>query len=455
MDSSSQSQATSSQTSIGSSQTSVSSLANVTSDCGGEIIEGAPQGKLGSAQIPVPATAVKSHERIEASKSGLPKAPGSPKSEPAKSRLVKPELRRSQSHTIPSKRSQDYFANRRRASFVIHDECGSAPILSCLTDARPDNPKCIKLSPSRTLKRATSSVRLSLSVDGKAEVSTGIRTSPSPPQSRPSLGLQRSYSALEPSVSKDIMRIPTKLNARRPMTGRSRDARTWEFYCDADARNALTEQAEREEKGSAAAAISLIRSSNNVNRISPANPNKREAHLQKRDDAKRIKADNTKRSKAPLGRATSSVARMQTTNGNIQKQADAKLVKETKLPKSGSQITEAFYGDDDSDKENWVPGTQSSNPRRRRSIKTQGHGRILEESMRFPSQSSNPDPFTSRGTSISGHSSHNSSSYQNKENSGPQVDDEVANFMGATATREVEDLDCVQNLLSLSQAAWQ
>ena len=39
---------------------------------------------------------------------------------------------------------------------------------------------------------------------------------------------------------------------------RSRDARTWEFYCDSDARNALTEQAEREEKGSATAAIGLI-----------------------------------------------------------------------------------------------------------------------------------------------------------------------------------------------------
>ena len=48
--------------------------------------------------------------------------------------------------------------------------------------------------------------------------------------------------------------------SRHSMSGRSRGARTWEFYCDSDARNALTEQAEREESGSATAAFEMIRS---------------------------------------------------------------------------------------------------------------------------------------------------------------------------------------------------
>ena len=53
-------------------------------------------------------------------------------------------------------------------------------------------------------------------------------------------------------------------------------------------------------------------------------------------------------------------------------------------------------------------------------------------------------------------SSTNSSTSEEKENEVHKVDDEVAAFMGDTVPpREADDLDCVQNLLSLSQAAWQ
>ena len=70
------------------------------------------------------------------------------------------------------------------------------------------------------------------------------------------------------------------------MSGRSRGARTWEFYCDSGARNASTEQAEREESGSATAAIEMIRSQ----RSDP--PAKQtQCPLQKHDSTRGLEAD--------------------------------------------------------------------------------------------------------------------------------------------------------------------
>ena len=237
------------------------------------------------------------------------------------------------------------------------------------------------------------------------------------------------------------------------MNGRSRDARTWEFYCDSDARNALTEQAEREEKGSATAAIGLIRSQINNSKVMTPNPNKRNAHAQKPDSTKRQKADVQGTGKAKLARATSSVARLQTTNSNGHTHSAMKGGEKKVKGGSQSAIWQEYEGD--SDKENWEPGTQTSNPRRRRPGHSHQAARILEESFRVPSQSSSLDAMMNReGTTIR-RSTTKSSNSEEKENSGPRVDDEIAAFMGESGPREVEDLDCVQNLLSLSQAAWQ
>ena len=233
------------------------------------------------------------------------------------------------------------------------------------------------------------------------------------------------------------------------MSGRSRDARTWEFYCDSDARNALTEQAELEESGSATAAIGLIRSHSNKSKTITPNLNKRIAQTQKSDSAKRVKADGQKTGKPKLGRATSSIGRMQTTSSNSQFPKPA--VKHTK---SNSQTFIWQEQDGDSDKENWEPGTQTRNPPRPRP----GRSRttmILEESLRIPSQSSSLDALMSRESNTSRRRSEKGSNFEGKENAGGVVDDEVAAFMGDSGPREVEELDCVQNLLSLSQAAWQ
>lgn len=366
-------------------------------------------------------------------------------------------LIRSLSQTLPQKRRPGYFADRRRASFMIHDEHKAIAHSSCSINDLRRNTNQDLARPSQPLKRASSLVRLSLSLDGKAEVTTRTGNTPSPPRSRPGdaaprphNGLQRSYSALEPS-NKSGQGLPTIPIPRRPMAGRSKDARTWEFYCDSDARNALTEQAEREESGSATAAISLIRSHSQNNKVMASNPNKRNAHTQKPEITKRLKADQ-RPSKPKLARAISSIARLQSTNGHQVKQQV--VHKPHKHSKSGSQII-IREGDEDSDKENWEPGTQTSNPRRRRPMIPNQGARILEESRFVPSQSTSLDTLMHRENTKTSRSSAKDSSSEEKETSVPIMDDEVAVFMGEPVPREVEDLDCVQNLLSLSQAAWQ
>lgn len=376
-------------------------------------------------------------------------------------------LIRSLSQTASTKRRPGYLANRRSASFVIHDETRNGLPPPSLTSSLPSIGQAKRASgaseSAEKLRGTSSHVRLSMSLDGKAEVTTRTGNTPSPPRSQPvptivnpvprsKTGLQRSYSALETgnkSVS-DVIPVPY---ARRSMTGRSRDARTWEFYCDSDARNALTEQAEREESGSATAAIGLIRSCSNNNKVMTAIPNKRNAHSQIFDSTKRLKAGSQRTGKPKLARATSSVARLQTTNSNGKTQK-AMNVGEKKL-KGGSQSAMWQDYEGDSDKENWEPGTQSSNPRTRRPGRSHPAARILEESFRVPSQASSLDTMMNRESSTSRRSITKSSGSEEKENSGPEVDDEIAAFMGETGPREVEDLDCVQNLLSLSQAAWQ
>jgi len=369
-------------------------------------------------------------------------------------------LIRSLSQTLPNKRHPGYFANRRSASFIVHDEHGSTASSSGSNKLVQKNPNQECSEPSQPLKRTSSLVRLSLSLDGKAEVTTRTGNTPSPLRSkpaaigdaapRPHVGLQRSYSALESSdkSAQESFSVPFP---RRSMAGRSRDARTWEFYCDSDARNALTEQAEREESGSATAAISLIRSLSQNNKVMTPNPNKRNAHTQKPDFTKRFKAEDPKSSKPKLARATSSVARLQTIDGS-QKQKVAQATHQ-KL-KSGSQ-TALYEGDGDSDKENWEPGTQASNPRRRRPANSKQAVRILGENLFVPSQSASLDALMHRESTKTSRSSINGSSSEEKENSVPDVDHEVAAFLDEPVSREVEDLDCVQHLLSLSQAAWQ
>lgn len=368
------------------------------------------------------------------------------------------DLIRSLTQLSPSKSQPGYLANRRSALFAVHDD-------RTLVEGPPtlQSDRLVSNQPSKTmqpLQRASSLVKLSLSLEGKAEVTTRTGTTPSPPRPqsvvsgrrapRAMHGLQRSHSAIESAQALNVNAFPIPF-PRRSMMGRSRDARTWEFYCDSDARNALTEQAEREEKGSATAAIGLIRSQSNKSRNINPNTNKRNAHSRKPETAKRLKADISQNRKPGLERAVSSVARLQTTTDK-----SSKAVQLAGKPrKSNSQSALCGDGDGDSDKENWVPGTQAPHPRRRRSGISHAASRILEEVPHAPSHSSRNGASLSQMNSSNAQESSELAGSAGLENDSFEIDDEVAAFMGESTPREEEDLDCVQNLLSLSQAAWQ
>ena len=357
-----------------------------------------------------------------------------------------------------------YLANRRSAPLVQQSESPKQyiPTTSQSTTAPAVQATALGEVPtlSYPLKRTSSLIRLSMSLDGKAQVTTDDGGSPSPPRSqtlpmvssqRPS-GLQRSKSAVVPGIPfspfPDVMPLQVP---RRTMTGRSRDARTWEFYCDSDARNALTEQAEQEQSGSAIGAIGLIRSRSN--KALSANSNKRNAQASSNEAVKRMKPSVQTSVKPRLVRTKSSVARLQTCNGNIQKTASTK----EDAWKPSSQPTPLQASSGDSDKENWEPGTQTSNQRRARAPNTSSQARreILKDSAHIPSHSTSLEALLNQENVTPRRPSPKTGG--SGDGSGEEVEDdeEVAAFMSRSSLpREEEDLDCVQNLLSLSQGTW-
>lgn len=211
-----------------------------------------------------------------------------------------------------------------------------------------------------------------------------------------------------------IQRIPS---------GRSRDARTWEFCCDTDARDELTTQAENESSGSAVAAISLLRSTSTSNLKS--NGSKRNGPVPKMDSV-------VHGEKAKIGRASSSLARLQ-----------------------GSDKSLLGSPSGDSDKENWLPHDSSGNSQRRNLAlpqpQKQKRRRVLEESKTGLTHTSVLD----------GHKmTHGKSATSEVEifedrTNGLEVDREVDRFMrGEVSPSKKGDLDCIQGLLSLSQGTW-
>lgn len=320
--------------------------------------------------------------------------------------------------------------------------------------------------PPASLKRIVSQPRLSTSLSGSVQIKTGVSPSPSPPrfqslnnnrQTRSSGPLQRSQSAI-------VTPTPPSL---RPTTsfGRSKDSRSWEFCCDADVRDELTKQAEREQKGSAAGAIGLIRSRSKGSLSTGAaigNTNKRTAASTKSEAPKRVKADlPCKSSKPKLGRAFSSVACMQSSNtssssSNIKKKIQScTKVTATPAPIDDKPPKKKFstevYDEEgnESDKENWAPGTQMSvTPRRYRPNIGTSRSRVLRENAFLSSQSISLSP---RNVNHGSHNPRHNDTQPGKENESPEVDDSGNQIVGGS---EDEDLAGVQGLLSLSQGAW-
>jgi hypothetical protein len=289
-----------------------------------------------------------------------------------------------------------------------------------------------------------------MSLDGKAQLTSAEPSPPRETSTRPSSseaafpqrrvrGLQRSQSALP------YEQFPRRSSANgsyipRLLNGRSRDARTWEFCCDTDARDELTAQAENESSGSAVAAISLMRSTSKT--ALKSNSNKRNA-----PSAKQELGTHGKRPKVgQLGRAMSSLARLQSTEQPFLKSFESRKDKEDLMGSPSG----------DSDKENWVPNENGGNARRRplpqsRPQKQIPSKSILGDNFNVPTHAYDLGGSKNRrrrGTYVE------PKVFEDEENAGV-VGEEVEKFMrGEISPSKKGDLDCVQGLLSLSQGNW-
>lgn len=290
-----------------------------------------------------------------------------------------------------------------------------------------------------------------MSLDGKAEL---VESEPSPPRQLPprpsssgSFHPQKRMRTLERSQSAmPLGFVPRQAPSYFPFaprmpSGRSRDARTWEFCCDSDARDELTTQAENESTGSALAAISLIRSTSGT--ALKANTNKRNAPASS-------KHDSTKQGKKPkLGRAMSSLARLQ---NPINKSSKIVNVEKPGYEKDGLMRSPSG----DSDKENWVPHENGANARRRplpssRSDKQVSSRAVLGDNLNVPTHALNfggPGKRRRKEKDVQP-----PAVFEDQENG--DAGGEVEKFMrGEISPSKKGDLDCVQGLLSLSQGNW-
>ena len=267
------------------------------------------------------------------------------------------------------------------------------------------------------LKRS-SSVRLAVTAEGAVKIRTNDEVTPSPEKERPQppLSLASQGKKIRPSRSismfEDIdAHHEGGTSSSKPRVGagfgRSRDARTWEFYCDSGAQDALSEQAEAERSGSAIGAINLIRSNSHKSRSPAMIP------ALSKGNAK-LGGVSSRPGKPKFARAQSSLARLQSSEG------DAEPRKQTN---KGSRHVRSPSGD--SDKENWAPGTRTSHNALRRTEPSTNRRAVLQnnEDITYPDATQRQE---------SGNNS--ASSHKHKP-----VGEEIA---------------CVQGLLSLSQGAW-
>ncbi|XXG94612.1 NAD(+) kinase [Hypoxylon texense] len=398
------------------------------------------------------------------------------------------------SFSLTSSTPAAYISNRRSfgSSFSTPSTLGRAgddsfriESFSSFNSNASSPPASILPPPSSS---SSSQVRLSLSLDGKAEL---VSAQPSPPRPaqlplsgdvdtlppvRANRTLHRSRSALPgitlPPISTLTAHLPPQLTR-----GRSRDVHAWESCCEADTRDELTKQAENESSGSAVAAISLLRSSSSSASLSnlvhghsasvlQPNPGKRNAPTHRSTH----REGGAK--KAKLSRATSSVARMQSLPpAPLDKDKAAASADPEKKPGKGS-LSVILSPSGDSDKENWSPDEEGNPHHRRRPLPSpkapastlpsknaRRVGRVLGEqdstakrSLLFGSRANTAPSSRPRDATLS--------IFEDKENSGAQEgakrdDREVEGFMrGSVSPSKRGDMDCVAGLLSLSQGNW-
>ncbi|QIW94881.1 hypothetical protein AMS68_000399 [Peltaster fructicola] len=250
--------------------------------------------------------------------------------------------------------------------------------------------------------------------EGAARVVTKDSVTPSPPRPVATDNQELAQPARDESPSRRP-EPPRQNSLKRSASGRSRDSRAWEFWCDKDCRSELEEKAEKDGKGSAADAIGLMRAANSRKALQPLAHKQNAALARHQSWAMRQMKPDIRR--PGLQRSQTSEGRLQTAHGHAKRKRFDK-------PGALDSSMSVHIPDNESDKENWSPGGAHE----RGDTYSAAKGRIL-------------------------------GSKADAENVAVEDDAEVAAFMkgGRKAQRLPagdEELDCVHGLLSLSQGNW-
>ncbi|KAI0456539.1 hypothetical protein F5B21DRAFT_466899 [Xylaria acuta] len=263
---------------------------------------------------------------------------------------------------------------------------------SSSTSSVGEHPPVLQLHSS-----SSSQVRLSLSLDGKAELISAQQSPPRPaPQLPPNTEtlppvfgnrtLQRSRSALSGITLPPISTLTKNLGAHFPpqfTRGRSRDVHAWESCCEADTRDELTRQAENESSGSAIAAISLMRSSSSSASLSnlihnhhshsqpPSHPGVLQPNPSKRNTLSTARGSLDRKPRLVRAKTSPPVTRyisIEESGKLADVEADEDhLEPEKKKRKKQSHQFDILSPSGDSDKENWSPD-EDGNPNRQRPL---------------------------------------------------------------------------------------
>ncbi|KAK9771370.1 hypothetical protein SCAR479_11976 [Seiridium cardinale] len=372
--------------------------------------------------------------------------------------------------------------------------------------SEPNSPPAQILPPP---PKSSSQFRISLSLEGKAEIVSSLQSPPRPAQHMSPLDaatlppvraprvLQRSKSALPGITLPPISALTANLPPQLPR-GRSRDVSAWESCCDADTRDELTRLAENESSGSAVAAISLLRSSSHTNSLAnlvhghiPSNSNVLKSNSSKRNAAPSRRDSNNK--KAKLARSASSVARLQSLPAStfVRPEKVAEEFEPEKKPGKSSLSVILSPSGGDSDKENWSPDEDGNTSIRRRPLPSiaaaaisaaargtnprRGGSRVLGDSSGNGKSSKRmllggrantaPMPRLRGGKGIESSlmifEDGENEEGEDDENEGgvtkrpKRSDEEVERFMrGEVSPSKKGDVDCVAGLLALSQGNW-
>ncbi|KAI3558717.1 homeobox domain-containing protein [Colletotrichum abscissum] len=445
------------------------------------VAETAPINAVVPAETPVKAIQVRGDEADEQPQHATPSIlSGGPETTVLETPLSQVTASSSQPHSTGS----SSFSNSVGFFTSSHWNAASAfSTPSTLNRSIDETPKSDLYTPascsppahgSQTLPSPQSSqqsqVRLSLSLEGKAELVSNENSPPrfqptklfsdlaALPQPRIARPLQRSHSAL-PSVTLPPITALTDSLPPALGRGRSRDAHAWELCCDADTRDELTTQAEDESNGSAVAAISLLRSTSGV----------LQNNSSKRNCPASRPASRPQQAKKPkLCRTSSSMARMQTSFTDSEESVSQPG--EEKSLGDKVKVDMLISPSGDSDKENWTPENQGNmrrlppvNDRRPlpATVDSQNNARRTGRTLQ-----DHPGPAifsSSRARTMPAMGCRGSGKYvtifeDEQSSSSPTTKgaDEVESFMrgGDVSPSKKGDMDCIAGLLSLSQGAW-